>query len=327
MGLQTEMKNFRRTYVLTALALCALLIGAASAQAISNKSAAKKGASWISKSRLSNFPGTGFEADTVSALVAAGRSSNSSAVKRFVDSIQDDTTDYAQGAGPTGKLILAVVAARKDPRCFGPGGQLSNLVAILNSDYNSSTGRFGGDKGTVYDQALAILALKAAHETIPSKAVKFARNARGKYGWNFALSRSAGDEVESTAIMIEALRAAGVSKKDGGLKSAYKWITYQRNNQGGYNPAGQASDPFLETQADTTAYAIRAGSAMGISGGLMKKAKTALRALQQKNGLIRTTPSVRGDYPGISTANGTLALSGHHYPVVVRKKRSTCAKV
>jgi len=123
-------------------------------------------------------------------------------------------------------------------------------------------------------------------------------------------------EEETTA-----LRAAGVKKSDSGLKSAYKWITYQRNQDGGYNPDGENR----ETQADTTSYAIRAADALGKTGGLTKKSKTALRALQQRNGAIRSTPNVQGDYMGISTANGVLALSGQHYPVVVRSKRSTCS--
>lgn len=316
------MKNFRRTYILTALALCALMVGATTADAYSNKTAVKKGATWIRKSRISNFPGTGFQADTISALVAARRAGANvkpSAWKRFVDEIKADTPNYAQSSGPAGKLILAVVASSNDPRCFGPVGERSNLVAIVMSDYNSKSGQFGQ---TVYDHALAILGLKAAHEHIPSKAVSFAKQRRGKYGWNFAMSAKSGDEVESTAIMIEAMRAAGVSKKNAGLKAAYKWMSYQRNVDGGYNP--DALDGGGETQSDTTAYAIRAADAMGHTGGVTKKSKNALRALQMRTGLIRSTPTVKGDFPGISTANGVLALSGQHYPVVVRKKRSTC---
>lgn len=312
------MKNFRRTYFLAALALCALTVGAATAHAYSNKSAVKKGASWISKARMSNFPGTGFKADTVSAIVAARRQGgkvSSEKYKQFISDLKAETANYAQSAGPTGKLILAVVASKNDPRCFGPPGEASDLINILKSDYNEDTGRYGGSTGTVYDQALGILAMKAAHERIPSKAVSFAKSRRGKYGWGFGLKKSGGDDVESTGIMIEALRAAGVSKKDSGLKSAYKWITFQRNKDGGYNP----DNPNTETQADTTAYAIRAADALGINN---TKAKTALRALQQKNGAIRSTPNVQGEFMGISTANGVLALSGQHYPVVVQKKAS-----
>lgn len=307
------MKRTNRTYVLIALGLCALLAGATVAHAASNKSAVSKGATWIRKARMSTFPGTGFQSDTVSALAAARKAGvkvSSSTVARFVDELKKNTTQYVGGAGPTGKLMLAVVASGNNPRCFGPVGERSDLYNILMSDYDEKSGQFGS---TVYDHALALLALKAVHQKIPSKAVKFAKDRRGQYGWSFGMSAKAGDDVESTAIMIEALRAAGVSKKDGGLKSAYKWIGYQRNSDGGFNPDG----PQLQTQADTTAYAIRAADALGINNS---KAKTALRALQQKNGGFRSSPSAKGDYMGISTANGVLALSGQHYPVVVRSK-------
>lgn len=314
------MKNFRRTYLLTALALCALMAAGATAYAASNKSAVKSGGSWLGRTGMSSYPGTGFKADAVSAIVVARRAGTKykdNPYTRFLKALRSEAAFYAQGAGPTGKLILAVVALNQDPRCFGPTGELVNLQKILMSDYNEKTGQFGE---TVYDQALAMLALKASRERIPSKAISFAEGRRGQYGWGFALKKSGGDDVESTGIMIEALRAAGRGKNNKGLRSAYRWITYQRNADGGYNPDA----PNAETQADTTSYAIRAADALGINN---TKAKSALRALQQKNGAIRSTPGVQGEFMGISTTNGVIALGGQHYPVVVRKKRSTCTKV
>ncbi|MGH2959768.1 MAG: hypothetical protein ACRDKE_09195, partial [Solirubrobacterales bacterium] len=49
-------------------------------------------------------------------------------------------------------------------------------------------------------------------------------------------------------------------------------------------------------------------------------AKRALRALQKRGGSFRSTPSAAGAYPTIATTNAVLALSGQHYPVVVRSK-------
>jgi hypothetical protein len=311
------MKNFTKTHLLVAIAsVAALLAGAAVAQAAasSNKTAVKNGVSWIRKSGLSQFPGdgTGFKSDTISALAAAkklGISVPKSTTDKFIESVESDATNYAGTAGATSKLILAAVATGKNPKCFGTGGK-SNLLNILKSNYDSSTGQYGE---TSFDHALALLALKAAHEKVPPKAVKFAKSRRGKYGWNFTLKESAGDDVESSALMIEALRAAGVSKSDGALKSAYKWITYQRNVDGGYNP----DLPQGETQADTTSYAIRAADSLGKDN---KDAKRALRALQKRGGSFRSSPSAAGSYPTISTTNAVLALSGQHFPVVVRSK-------
>jgi hypothetical protein len=311
------MKNFRRTYPLIALAaMAALLTGAALAQAQSNKSSVKKSVTWIRKAGLSQFPGTGFRSDTLSALAAArkvGVRAPSSTTSRFLESVKSEATNYAGSAGATSKLILAATATGQNPRCFGPGGEKSDLYNILKSDYNKSSGQFGR---TAFDHGLALVALKSAHQTIPSKAVKFAKQRRGQYGWSFAMSKSAGDDIESTALLIEGLRAAGVSKKSGALKSAYKWITYQRNADGGYNPGA----PQGETQVDTTSYAIRAFDALGIVNKYSKDAKRALRALQKKNGAFRSSPSAESDYHGIATTNATLALSGQHFPIVVRSK-------
>lgn len=311
------MKNFSKTQLLVALAsIAALLAGAAVAQAASNKASTKKGVSWIRKASLNQFPGTGFKSDTISSLVAArkiGLSVPSSTMTRLLDAVEEESTNYAGSAGATGKLILAATALGRNPRCFGPKGSESDLRNILLADYNSKSGQFGR---TSFDHALALLAMKAAHEKIPSKAVTFAKQRRGKYGWNFAMSKSSGDDVESSALMIEGLRAAGVSKNSSALKSAYKWVTFQRNRFGGYNP----DLPDGETQADTTSYAIRAFDALGIQNKYSKEAKRALQALQQKNGAFRSTEPVKGDYLGISTGNAVLALSGQHYPVVKRSK-------
>ncbi|MBJ7458321.1 MAG: terpene cyclase/mutase family protein [Thermoleophilaceae bacterium] len=311
------MKNFRKTYLLAALAaVTALMVGAAVAQAAkTDKGAVKNGVSWIRSTGLSQFPtgGTGFKADTLSALAAAkkiGVSVSKKTTDRFIESVAEEATDYAGSAGATSKLILAATATGRNPRCFGPDGEKSDLIAILNSDYNSSSGQYGK---TSFDHALAMLGRRAAHEKIPSKAVNFAKSRRGQYGWNFAMSKSSGDDVESSALMIEALRAAGMSKNNGALKSAYKWITYQRNLDGGYNP----ETPNGETQADATAYAIRAFDTLGAS---TKAAKRALRALQKNGGSFRSSPSAGGSYPTISTTNAVLALSGQHYPVVARSK-------
>jgi hypothetical protein len=312
------MKNFNRTYLLTAVAVLLVALScAAVAQAKTNKQAVSKGVTWIGKARMSQFPGTGFQADTISALAAArkiGVSGTKTRTERFRKLVETDASSYAGSAGASGKLILAAVASGADPRCFGPKNDKSDLYLILKSNYNESTGQYGR---TAFDQGLAMVALKAAHQKVPSKAVSFVKKRRGKFGWNFAMSAKAGDDVESTALIIEGMRAAGVSKKSSILRAGYRWITFQRNADGAYNP----DVPQGETQADTTAYAIRAADALGIDN---KKAKRALRALQTNAGAFRSTPTAEGDFKGIATANAVLALAGGHYPVVARSKASSC---
>ncbi len=299
------------------LALVAVLlaVGVGVAEAASNKSSTKKATSWMTRAKLTQFPGSGFRADAVSAFAAAkriGANSKSSAKNRFIADLEKEAPQYAQTAGATGKLILAAVAASKNPRCFGVTGGKLDLYNKLMSFY-SSNGKFGS---SAFDQALAVLALKAARQRVPAAAVKHIKSARGKNGWNFAMSKSRGDDVESTALVIEALRAAGVKRRDKALTKAYRWLTFQRNTDGGFNPGAAAG----VTQANTTAFAIRAADALGKNN---KKAKQALRALQMKNGSFRDTPTAAGKYRGIATSDAVIALSGAHYPVVSRKKAGT----
>jgi hypothetical protein len=188
------------------------------------------------------------------------------------------------------------------------------LYGLLNSFYFSSGSRKGQYGDTAFDQALAMLAVKAAHHKIPKAAVKFVKDHRGSNGWNFAMSTSKGDDVESTGLMIEAMRAAGVSKNDKALKSAFKWMYNQRNINGGFNPITENTGA---TQANTTAFAIRAGTVMGKN---LKQSKAALRLLQKKQGWFRTDETTDGQYHGIATSDAVIALSGRHYPVVVRSK-------
>lgn len=318
--------NTRTAKLLAILAACilTLLALAAVAAARNDKAAVKAGAKWMAKAPISQFPGTGFQSDAVQAMVAAKRAGakvKTSSRNRFRDAVKADANSYAQSAGSAAKVILAAVSAGNDPRCFGPTGEQSDFVAIVRDEYNSKTGQYGR---TAFDHGLAMIALKAAHTKIPSKAVKFAKSRRGKFGWGFGLVAKNGDDIESTAIMIQGMRAAGVSRKNKGLMAAMNWITYQRNTDGGYNP--NVSTVALETQADTTAYAIMAADAMNSHKRLMKKAKRALRALQKTNGGFRNSVSVDGTQKGIQTSNAVIALSGAHFPVrSLRSAPKPCA--
>jgi len=214
-------RSRKTTLAIALAAVLALLAFAAVAQASTNKGTMTKGAKWIAKetkSSMRQFPTFGFRADAVSALAAARKSGGGikkSADDALMANLHENAADYATTAGATSKLLLAAVAAGDRPECFGAStsGNI-DLYGLLNSFYISSGSRKGQYGDTAFDQALAMLAVKAAHHKIPTAAVKFVKNHRGSNGWNFALSTSKGDDVESTGLMIEAMRAAGVSKND-----------------------------------------------------------------------------------------------------------------
>ena len=306
--------------VLAAISLVALGAVAANAATNANQKAAKKGADYLNSRSMTAFPITGFKADAVSALVAArkggtgvSKSKTNAQINELMAEIEKDAPNYGVTAGAVGKLLLAAVADGERPRCFGPAGEKVDLVAMLGQYYEG--GRYGS---TSFDQALAMLGLAAAHEKVPSSAIKLTKNRRNKHGWNFALTTSTGDDVESTALIIQALRAAGVKKSDSSIKNGFKWMRYQRNQQEGYNPDTAAG----ETNSNATALAIQAYDAIDQPAS---KSKLALRKLLAKDGHFKKTGTVDADSKVLSTSDSVLALSDMHYPVVKRKKAdSSC---
>lgn len=306
------------------VALSLAVVAPAPAGAATNQSAVKKGAKFLRKSKLKAFD-YGFKADAIQALTAArkfGSGTKRSAIDRFIEGekgyegLEGEAANYAVTAGATGKLMMAVVTAGKKSLCsFGndAGGRV-NLYAVVESFYDK--GRYGE---TAFDQGFAMLGLAAAHKRVPKDAVKFVKKRRGKHGWGFGLSSGTGDDVQSTALLIEALRAAGVKKSDKALQQAYKWLYMQRNSDMGYNHDGNGG----ETNANATAMVIRAGDALGKD---TRRAKRALRALQKTNGSFKLTPSADATSRVLSTSEAVISLAGRHYPIVKRKKaEKACA--
>jgi hypothetical protein len=190
------------------------------------------------------------------------------------------------------------MAAGRNPRSLGG----VNYVARIRAQYAS--GRYGV---SAYDQAYAILALRAAGEPVPLPAITALRNTRGSGGWGFTLTRSGRDDVSVTGLLIEASRSAGVPAIDPMLRRATTWLLAQRNGKGGYHIGG-AGKP---TEANSTAIAIRALRAMGRvpSPGT----RLALRSLQEADGGFRFTREVR-ESRLFATLDAVLALSGRWLP-------------
>lgn len=316
-GVLLSMRVSRTILILSALfALTALFaVSAAVAASGSNKTSMKRGTKYLQTRGITAFTYTGLKADAISAVVAGRRSGariRESKLDELVESLEKDTAGYAVSAGAIGKLLMASTAAEKRPRCFGATDEKVDLVAALGQYYDD--GRYGQ---TAFDHALAILGLVAAGEHVPSAAISFAKSRRGSHGWNFAMSSGTGDDVESTAMMIQALRAAGVKRSDSHLRKAYRWMTYQRNPQDGYNPETIAGD----TNANATALAIEAASTMGKTNA---KSKYTLRKQQHKDGYFNLTPTAADDVASeskiLATAESVVALSGRHYPVSRRSR-------
>lgn len=157
-------------------------------------------------------------------------------------------------AGGTGKLALAVLAGKLDPAAFG--GQ--NLLVRLGTFYKATTGAYGD--GSTFGQSLAILALEGAGQAIPPAAITELEGLQDTDGsWNYqASSNATAGDTNSTAIAVEALRAAGVAASDASLSKAIAYLHTQQNSDGGFTySAPGASDP------DSDALVIQALVALG----------------------------------------------------------------
>ncbi len=168
-----------------------------------------------------------------------------------------------------------------------------------------ASGRFGA---TGWDQALSMLGLVAAGRAVPAAAVRATLAARGAGGWGLTLARTGGhDSVDATALVIEALVAAGVRRDDPGLRAGAAWMLAQRNRAGGYASAGGGAP----TEANSTAAAIRALRALGRTPPASTRA--ALRALQERDGGLRFTAAAAGSRL-IATTDAVIAFAGRTLP-------------
>lgn len=157
------------------------------------------------------------------------------------------TLNYAAGsAAAAGKLTLGLAWARKPVTDFLG----ANLVLSLTTFYSPTTGQYGWGSA---DTAWAILGLHAAGADIPTKTTDFLKSvqhADGGWSWNEWGQTS---EAQHTALVVQALLAAGEPLSATEIISALNFIQSARNADGGYGyQVGQGSD------VDTTAFVLQA---------------------------------------------------------------------
>jgi hypothetical protein len=128
-------------------------------------------------------------ADAVMALVAARRAP--SAVAEAIEWLEgEDLTDSS--LGQKAKTVMAAVAAGEDLQ----DEPWASLVADMQASYEPTDGRYQSVAWSqVFDQALVILALKAAGESVPRAAAAWLADAQcPDGGWQFDQPRTAGED-------------------------------------------------------------------------------------------------------------------------------------
>ncbi len=281
----------RRTVLVAGLTLCSSTLAAA---AVTDATAARRGATWLAAQQISTV---GQQADAIVAMAATGTAK--ATLRARLAALAPAAPSYATTAGAAGKVVLAAVAAGANPANING----VNYVARIRSSYHN--GLYGS--GT-YDQAYAILALRAAGQTVPLKAIRRVTGARGTGGWGYRLSTGVRDDVSATGITIQALRAFGLSPRHGGLAAATTWMVSRRNASGGYAIDG-GNRP---AEANSTAIVISALRSMRRTPA--RRTIDRLRRLQEADGGFRFTIAARGSRV-MASVDAIVALAGKTLPV------------
>jgi len=252
----------------TALLLAMILIAGLTVAAMAGPGddAATRALAWLATQQNTDggFSGgfslessIGSTADAILAIVACGQ--DVSAWKKDGRSPLDYLDAQVRAgrvtkSGEIAKTILAVVATGSNSRSFGG----VDLVARLNALHRS-----GGFGGTLYEDALAVLALVNAGQSVPddvtARLVK-AQTADGAWAFTGETVAGAGD-TNTTAIVVQALVAVGQREPIG---RALDYFRRTQNADAGW-PYQVPSAYGTETDANSTANVIQALSAAGES--------------------------------------------------------------
>jgi hypothetical protein len=218
--------------------------------------------------------------------------------------------EYAVDSATTGKLIVTLAAVGYDAKEFG-----NDWVAHLQS-FNDGMGAY--DPGSV-GQAWAILALKAADETLPADALSVLRSLQLETG---AWASAFGPDNDTVSYALQALIAAGEPANSEAIQKALAFFHEQQNDDGGF-PAIKPSEWGTDSNANSTANVIMALLAVGENPAGEKWTKdggnpfTALLGLQADDGRIEFQPGV-GE-PLLSTVQAVPALLNKTLPLLTRQ--------
>jgi len=301
----------RRRFVATLTVAFMLLAVPASAGGPNDGDRADAGAAYLATQQKPNgsipaFSPIGSTADGVLAFIASGAASPSrkAALGYLRTQVQRGNVNTV---GLVAKVVQAVAAAGKDPRSFG--GQ--DLVRWLRSRIKDS-GKIGA--ATVFDQALAILAIEAAGGKPKRSTTDWLLAAQCPVGgWSFDKPyRPAKDDdscsdggandfftadTNTTSYAVMALEHVG---RDGYTDDPFVFFQSARDAMHG----GWEYAPGFGTDANSTSLVIQAYAAaeLGVpSGGL-----NALRALQPDVVLGAWAYTYVGEDPGDPDVGATI---------------------
>ena len=190
-------------------------------------------------------------AEVAFSLAAAGQ--DAAAMKTGTGSLADYLkTAVSTDAGTNGELLLA--------RASQPNaGPTAAVVAQLQAA-KGSNGEYGTD---LFSDSLAILGLRAADQMVGDDAVAFLEGKQSPtdHGWSFDNAGQFGSDSNTTALVLQALIAAGVNPNDVHVTSGFQFMAGQFVG-GGFtsqaDPTKPPSDPSNTPDANSDELGIEA---------------------------------------------------------------------
>jgi len=194
------------------------------------------------------------------ALLAAQRVANAKGLTGldYLDDYAEATGDDAITGGVAAKLITLVTGPLcLDARAFDPQRDGAvDLVARLDAAARPN-GAYGPD-GVFSDTLYAVLALATLQRPVPAATITYITNAQeADGGWNYAGSADdqGYDDVDTTALAIQALVAAGVPTNDPDLAQGVAYLRALQDSDGswGFGDPNSTAVADLALQAAATA--------------------------------------------------------------------------
>ena len=244
------------------------------------------------------------------AVMALAAAEEEDAVGELIDYLEDEADlNSSSSATDWARMILAICAAGEDPTDFGGEDYVDGLLDTREDDGDYLQ---IGDTELLNDDIWAIIALKAANESIPADVVDFViayQNDDG--GWGIDINSDS--DVDVTAAGIMALVAAEADA-DAEIDDALAFLRDSRNDDGGF-----PENPGDESNAASDAWAILAIRAAGEDpdgtdwdyGGTPVE---HLLSLQDEDGFFCETDGDSAT-PEWMTCYAIPALLGEPYPV------------
>ncbi|HEU5102942.1 MAG TPA: prenyltransferase/squalene oxidase repeat-containing protein [Roseiflexaceae bacterium] len=243
----------------------------------------------------------------------------SAAGNSLIDPLRTQAAEYAaRGASTAGKLALGLAAADLDPHTFAG----LNLVISMTASFDPASGAYGA---TNWDQAFALLGMRAAGEAVPPTAANLLRSrANADGGWAFAAPGES--DVDSTGLVLQALIAAGVPPTDTAIVNGLAYLDTAQNADGGFPNAPIANNGDT-SNADSTAFAVQ-GILASREDPLAARWQPAasnpisyLLGLQQADGAF----TFGGQPSQLATQQAIPALAGRPFPYLSRAVASRIA--